>query len=124
MVAHLYPRREVLSRPPRAMGCPEVAPLRGGLSPRVDAAFLDLPSPLWHRRRTLSFVNVSTGSVSDPEGERQMSSSNHGRPPDHPAVNRRTFLKRVGGGLGAAALVAGARGRPASAQSPSSYPDW
>jgi peptide/nickel transport system substrate-binding protein len=54
-----------------------------------------------------------------------MPSSNHGRPPHHPAVNRRTFLKRVGGGLGAAALVAGARGRPASAQgSSSSYPDW
>ena len=53
-----------------------------------------------------------------------MPSSDHGRPPHHPAVNRRTFLKRVGGGLGAAALVAGARGRPASAQSPSSYPDW
>src|SRR4029453_6801798 len=93
---------------------PQAASAPGGVRPRVDAAFLDLPSPLWHRRRTLSFVNVSTGSVSDLEGERQMPSSNHGRAPHHSAVNRRTFLKRVGGGLGAAALVAGARGGPAS----------
>src|SRR4029453_3350529 len=92
MVAHLYPRREVLSRAPQAprsyraehLHCTnhrqrpfsirtaeEVVPVRGGVSPRVDAAFLDLPSPLWHRRRTLSFVNVSTGSVSDLEGERR-----------------------------------------------------
>src|SRR5258705_12501688 len=53
-----------------------------------------------------------------------MPSSNHGRPPHHFAVNRRTFLKRVGGGLGAAAFVAGARGGPAFAPSPPAHPHW
>jgi hypothetical protein len=82
MVAHLYPRREVLSRPPQATGvlsdrdtsrraAPQAASAPGGVSPLVVAAFLDLPSPLWHRLRTLSFVNVSTGLRQTPDRAEQ-----------------------------------------------------
>jgi peptide/nickel transport system substrate-binding protein len=57
--------------------------------------------------------------------ERDMSIAGHGRPDHRHEVNRRSFLKRVGwGSVGAAALVAGARPRPASAQTAASYPDW
>ena len=54
-----------------------------------------------------------------------MSIADPGRPDHRPGVDRRGFLKRVGwGGVGAAALVAGPRRRPASAQTAASYPDW
>src|SRR5215470_16897146 len=39
--------------------------------PWTPPPILDLPSTVWHRRSTLSFVDVSTAHVSDPEGERR-----------------------------------------------------
>ena len=54
-----------------------------------------------------------------------MSNAGHDRPDHRRGVDRRHFLKRVGwGGVGAAALVAGASRRPASAQTAAPYPDW
>jgi len=87
-VATLYPPRQGLVKGRAAPETPVAPSIDTAFSPeggtvlvddlsRMTTVFLqgattilDLPSCVWHRRSTLSFVNVSTAHMSDPEGER------------------------------------------------------